>query len=336
MSFHIPIFFIVAGFLAAQRKTNQAGFGETVKKNFIRLIIPYFFTGLLIYVLSMSIEFPLVVREYLRAGYGFILSLKEGINFASPAILKIGKQTLIKLVYGTSKQIELSNYTIESVGYLWFLPASFFANLIFYFFIKLFEKYSAAIQITVIMLLAGAGYIIGMYLFLPWGIQIALVAQIFLYFGYSIRRYRIYEKKTPLWVLAGVFGFWIFDLYMGGINMMQNTYNIPVISITGAAAASYLIIKAAYYLSDSNRLYYKTITYIGKRSLVIYCFHVFDILTCSPVIRALAADFLYSNKFWMLLTVWRLAYSVAIAKIIEHVPVFKSVYYPKTSRQAVS
>jgi len=335
-SFHIPIFFIVAGFLAAQRITTSAGLGETLKKNFIRLMIPYFFTGLLIFVLSMSIEFSLVVREYLRAGHGFILSLNESVDFAGAAILKIGKQSFINFIYGTSSKITLSDYTIESVGYLWFLPASFIANLIFYFIPEIFRTYSAAIQITVVMLLTIAGYMIGRYYFLPWGIQISFVAQIFLYFGYAISRYRLYEKKAPLWLLAGAFGFWIFDLYMGGINMMLNQYNIPVISIAGAAAASFLIFKAAYYLSAGNRLYYKAIVFIGKRSLVIYCFHVFDILTCSPVISALSLDFLYTNKFWMLLTVWRLAYSLAIAKILEYVPVFKSVYYPKTSGKSAA
>lgn len=299
-------------------------------------MIPYFVTGLLIYVLSMSIEFSLVVREYYRAGHGLILSLKESVDFAGDTILKIGKQTFINFIYGTSSKITLSDYTIESVGYLWFLPASFIANLIFYFFLRLCEKYSAVIQIIVIVLLASAGYIIGQYYFLPWGIQISLVAQIFLYFGYAMRTYGIYKKKTPLWLLAGIFGFWIFDLYMGGINMMLNKYNIPVISITGAAAVSFLIFKVAYYLSDSKRLYYKAIVFIGKRSLVIYCFHVFDILTCSPIITPLGLDFLYRVDTWMFLTVWRLAYSVVIAKIIEYVPVFRSVYYPKTSKQAVS
>lgn len=292
-------------------------------------MIPYFVTGLIYYILSMAVEFYGIVKIYYAVRHDIILSIQDGINFSFPSILNIGKQTLLGLGYGSGRDVFLFQSHITQIGWLWFLPSLFLANAIFYFFLKLFEKYSVVIQLIIIILLAYMGHMIGQYLFLPWSLDISLVSQIFMFAGYVIRKYKVYEKKAPVWFYIAAVSLWLLDLYMGPFSMNSRQYNNLAISITGAIAASYLIIYLSYVLSKNISLYYKSITYLGRHSLVIYCYHVFDILVCSPVIRALALEFLYQNNYWLALTVIRLFYSLLFIKIISYIPVFKLAYYPR-------
>ena len=209
----------------------------------------------------------------------------------------------------------------------------FSAIIIFYFFLKLFEKYSIAIQSTIIIFLTVAGYIIGKYvLLLPWSIDISLVAQIFMFSGYLMRKYRIFEKKSPIWFLAAAAGIWSLDLYMGGINMSEREYNNLAVSTIGAIAASYLIMKLSCFLSKSASFYYKAISYVGRQSLVILCFHQLDTFVCATIIiRYSSLLWLYQNNLWLVLTGVRLSCSLLIAEIIKRLPLMKSVYYPRMS-----
>jgi len=218
------------------------------------------------------------------------------------------------------------------VGLLWFLPSLFSAIIIFYFFLKLFEKYSIAIQSIIIILLTFIGYMIGKYIFLPWSIDISLVSQVFVFSGYLMRKYMIYEKKAPIWLFIAVASIWLLDLYMGGISMNERVYNNLAVSTIGAIAASYLLMKLSYFLSNSTSFYYKSISYIGRQSLVILCFQLSDLWFCDRIIRYFALECLYQNNHWIILTGIRICYSLLIAEIIKLLPFLKLVYYPRTSR----
>jgi fucose 4-O-acetylase-like acetyltransferase len=331
-SFHVPIFFIVSGFLFAESNSITLSFGETAYKKFRRLILPYFITGLIIFLLQLIMELHKVVTYFYSINNNLIFSITHGINYSYPVILNDGKQFLLDLCYGTGKEVVFLQSVIRPIGILWFLPSLFSAYIIFYFFLKLFERYSLAIQLIIIILLTFAGYIIGKYIFLPWSIDISMVAQVFMFSGYLMRKYMIYEKKAPIWLLIAASGIWLLDLYTGVIGMNERIYNNFVVSTIGAIAASYLLMNLSYFLSKSNFFYYKPISYIGKQSLVILCFSLFDTLACSPLIKYFALVCLYQNNHWIILTGFRLCYSLLIAETIKILPFLKSVYYPRTSR----
>lgn len=317
-SFHMPIFYIISGFLFFHGKSMTLRFSEIAYKRFRSLLLPYLATGLIIFIIYYSIQF---------------FNNTHSVNDFYPFILNGSKQFLLDLFYSTGKQVILFHSVIDSLGVLWFLPSLFSAIIIFYFFLKLFEKYSVAVQSIIIILLALAGYMIGKHvLLLPWSIDISLVAQIFMFSGYLMQKYRIFEKKSPIWLLAAAAGIWILDLYMGGINMSEREYNNPAVSTIGAIAASYLIMKLSCFLSKSASFYYMAISYIGRQSLVILCFHQLDTFVCAPIIiRYSALLWLYQNNLWIILTGVRVSCSLLIAEIIKRLPLVKSVYYPKMS-----
>jgi uncharacterized Tic20 family protein len=147
-----------------------------------------------------------------------------------------------------------------------------------------------------------------------------------------MQKYKIFEKKVPIGLLIVPISIWLLDLYMGRIDMNAREYNNLAVSTIGAVSASYLLIKLSYFLSDSSSFYYKSIYYIGRQSLVILCFASFDTLTAIPLIRYFALACLYQNNHWIILSGFRLCYSLLIAEIIKRLPLFKLVYYPSTSK----
>jgi fucose 4-O-acetylase-like acetyltransferase len=313
-SFHMPIFFIISGFLFADGNSIKLSFGEIAYKRFRSLILPYLITGLICFLVEIFIYL------YNSTDYSYTIFLYGGKNF------------LQSLCYGAGKEVILLDTVFMSVGIAWFLPSLFSAIIIFYFFLKLFEKYSIVIQSIIIILLTYAGSMIGQYIYLPWSIDISLVSQIFVFSGYLMGKYKIFEKKTPIWLFIAAASIWLLDLYMGGISMNERVYNYPAVSTIGAIAASYLLMKSSYFLSNSTSIYYKSISYIGRQSLVILCFSLLDLkFGALPNLISFFA-WIYQNNHWIILTGFRLCYSLLIAEIIKLLPFLKLVYYPRTSR----
>jgi len=332
-SFHMPIFFIISGFLFAHNDSITLCFREIAYKRFRSLLLPYLITMLILFFLRCVIVLYSAVAAFYSIDHNLIYSITNGINYICPIILKSGLQMLLNLCYGTGKEVIQLYSVIYPIGALWFLPSLFSAIIIFYFFLKLFEKYSIAIQSIIIILLAFAGYMIGMHvLLLPWSIDISLVAQIFMFSGYLMRKYMIFEKKAPIWLFFAAASVWILDLYMGGIDLSERVYNNLAVSTIGAIAATYLLMKLSYFLSNSISFCYKPITYIGRQSLVIFCFHMFDIWIFPPMISYSARLWLYQNNYWIILTGFRLCYSLLIVKTIKLLSLLKSAYYPRTSK----
>ncbi len=332
---HMPIFFIISGFLFAHSNSITLSFGEIAYKRFKSLLLPYVITWLIIILLRMIVLFYRTLITAYNATDNLIFSITHSMNSVYPVMLKSGLPFLLSIFYGTGQDIHLFGSVIYTSGILWFLPSLFSATIIFYLFLKLFDKYSIAIQSIIIILLTFAGYMIGKYVFLlPWSIDISLVAQIFMVSGYLMRKHMIFEKKTPIWFFIAAAGIWLLDLYMGGIDMILREYNYLAISLIGAISASYLLMKLSFFLSNGASFYYKSISYIGRQSLVILCFHTFDIVVFPPMINyfALACLYQFQNNHWIILTGFRLCYSLLIAEMIKLLPLMKSVYYAGTSR----
>ena len=332
-SFHLPIFFIIAGFLFAHSNSITRSFGEIASKRFKSLLLPYFTTWLIIIFLEIMI---LIYGTWITAYHAtgdLIFSITHSINSSYPYIVKSALPFLLSICYGTGLDMTLMGVVIYTSGILWFLVSLFSAITIFYFFLKLFDKYSIAIQSIIIILLTVAGYMIGKHvLLLPWSIDISLVAQLFIFSGYLMRKYMIFDKKTSIWFFAAAACVWLLDIYLGPIDMNARMYNNLAVSTMGAIAASFLLMKLSYFLSNRPSFFYKSISYIGRQSLVILCFHTINILFSPLASSYFALGCLNQNYCWIIITGFRLGYSLLIAEIIKRIPIIKSIYYPKTLR----
>lgn len=304
-------------------------FEDFAYKKFRRLIFPYVVTAILIFFVQLIIELSITVTTVYSGNHNLIFSIKQSLDYSNPFILNGGKQYLLDLCYGSGLEVTLLPFVIKPMSLIWFLPALFFADIIFYFFIKLFEKHSVVVQSIIVILLTLTGYIIGRYIALPWSIDVSLVAQVFVFSGYLMQKHKIYEYKASVLLYIAAASIWSLDLYTGRLDMNSRIYNNLAVSIIGAIAASYLIMNLSYVLSKSTSFHTMSISYIGRQSLVILCFASFDTLTCIPLIKYFALACLYQNNHWIILTGFRLCYSLLVAEIIKSFHILKLIYYPK-------
>jgi fucose 4-O-acetylase-like acetyltransferase len=158
-SFHMPVFFCISGYFIPNR---EYAFKDFFVKKFRTLVIPYFFFAI------VSLLFELLAGQ------------KYGNNADT-------HPDIFKYIAGIFLAIPSKTYLGFNIP-LWFLPALFSTEIIFYFYRKYFHKYSWIIVIC--------SFLIGVLLKhtlsfrLPWGIDIALFAVFFVQLGYYVK-----EKK---------------------------------------------------------------------------------------------------------------------------------------------
>ncbi len=261
-SFHMPLFFVVSGILMAVKNDPEKDFGETVKKRFRGIIIPYCYFSLSYFLIDILNLY--VIKNIDR--HTFLVDTIDSLTF-----------------YGMSV--------------LWFLPALFLASVGFLFCKK---KLNDKLLIPLLLLIAIAAYLIKLaleplyqtneaslpittslkicYIFLR-----ALIAQCFVGYGYYIKkwadRFRAGDSKA-----AAVFSSRITELILGIVllacNIALSVYNgcvdlhniilnnVPVFFI-GAFSGCFGIVLICKAI-PAVRL----ITYFGRNSIIVMACHV--------------------------------------------------------------
>ena len=235
-TFHMPLFFIVAGFLYKPTTLLKSKFIA----DFRRLIVPY-----LIIALSFTIYLLIKENDKLFAlKYSLIATLwATGWNHAS-------------LIWSTAPHI----------GIAWFLPSLFWCRQ-FYNFIYTKAKYRWWIIFCISLITTLIDY----YLInLPLGFLTGSSAMVFYLIGHCSHHIKI--KRQYLIIVGAVC--WIIQLNFGGIDMCFCSYTIYPVDIIGATFASATIYYGAQYLSNTS--WEKGLANIGKSSLYIYCFHAIE------------------------------------------------------------
>lgn len=245
-SFHMPLFFIVSGYFFKQRSLQ-----DELKKDFIRLIIPFFFTEVII----------------LAGAY-----LLQDINNASIVSVSDAWEMLF---YGNGGS---SNYgkiwgNFASVGSVWFLPALFWAKLCFNIIYNNLTKKKLIVTSFFICVLA---VIIGQYLVLPYYMIQGLTAVVFLAIGYIAHCYGIsalYNKKWKIVVLTICIIGWIstspFDIF----DMYQMRWKFGILpNIILASTGTFVFYVLSKYILQYTKFISRFFIFLGRYSLVILCF----------------------------------------------------------------
>ncbi len=215
--FHVPVFFMIYGYFFS----NKADMFKSIKNYFSRMIIPYAATCAFLMLFN-------VIKN-------IILNAAEG----EYDILNICIGWIGAFLFGRTYQSTVLGYEIFSVGALWFLPCLFIASVVFRLIFSL--KYRDIISIVI----AVGGVIISRYVTLPWHIEVALVAVMFLDIGVAIRRYKLVENKSYPLLITGLL------LYAAGVvvnfvlktcvDYASSSYNLFVFDWIVAMGTSYAI-----------------------------------------------------------------------------------------------
>ena len=250
--FHMPFFFIMAGYLLDVKKWAQQ-FSNFQSKLERRLMLPYFSANFLFF----PIWFVFCHCLGILAIYGWE-------NFSPITVL-------LSIFIGNNYNIGIWLILYQ----MWFLPCLFFAELIFLKTYKIFtDKVFSFCRVLIV--LSAAGYVLGtcFYYQLPLGADISLVAQIFLLAGFLIRKNNLLEKLNPATYFFLMILFGAAFYFNGYISMHDRNYQNIFMLYIGGISGTLILMKLSMILENFRNKIFDFIKYCGKQSLAILIFHV--------------------------------------------------------------
>lgn len=255
-TFNVPLFFFLSGYTF----NNKYKFKELIKKKTKSLLIPYF-----IYSLIISIYY--FIANYISSNVNFLFFLKCIFNF----IIQIRCETL------------------------WFIACLFFLNIIFYFLLKKVKSMKKIFLIVILLFIIGLMYYKLGGISLPWNIDVCLTGILYFYGGYCLRNnYNEVKKYVSLKMSILYFiclliiniscGY--LSYYLSGVrfDMFYNDYGIPIFSCLSSFAGIGMIIIISHWFT------LKSITYIGKNSIIYYAVH-------QAIMISILRNIFYNLKF---------------------------------------
>ncbi|MEK8132162.1 acyltransferase family protein [Paenibacillus filicis] len=293
-TFRMPLFFVLSGYLFNVTK-YYAGFGQWLKTRVISLLLPYFTACFVFYALWY-------VREQIGESGGI-----------RPDSLFMG------IFIGNGDALTFNTP-------LWFLVCLFGAELIFLCGWKLVFNRGLMAQAGLFFLLALAGYGVSSLIHLPWSLDVALVAQVFMFVGYKLKEaglFRSYRFPLPLLtVFAILFGLGLLNDEM--IDMNHRKYGNILLFLAGGLAGSFLLMQLVYWIKGWTWVR-RIFSALGKESLVILVFHMgFSFVVLNNVNKYMFANNLRLD--WISYTIWGIGFSYVIGLIINKIPVVRFLF----------
>lgn len=247
--FHMPLFFILAGYTFKQKP-----FKTTVVESAKRLLIPY----VLLFLVWQGVSF-----------------LKEPDPLAAETLLKY---LSIFLFASGSPNDDMG---LTAVGMSWFLVCLFMGRVLLSALLALFEKKAVPLpaQALVLAALCAVGIGIGnlQHLFLPLDLDIALVIVGFMWVGHLARKFDFMERWGNRWyVLAIALALFVAASSLSYLEFAMRQYGLAPLSILGAFSGTLLACWISTLIDRWGRLLKRFLVFMGRNSLMIYCFHAID------------------------------------------------------------
>lgn len=240
----MPLFFVMSGYLLNVEKWT-APERCFVRNRFQRIMVPYFVTYAVYFVI------------WLAEGWLDILQLKP----------RLASDVLLGIFYGNG------NIDWMLVTPMWFLPCLFAAEVI-YMEVVLKRIQGEKKQAAAVLLLAAAGYGIGRSVTLPWGTDIAMVMQPFLFMGSLLRSRKVmpsgWKWAVPCIVLVFA-AFFINSMIDVNVRRYQNL----IVFFAGGMAGTLLTFQFAQYLDkiSCTRKINELLILCGKWTLFLLIVH---------------------------------------------------------------
>ena len=251
-SFHIPLFFVLSGIFFNYEKS----FIHTVKEKFRVLLVPYFFTAIIVELISSL----------------------TGLQSTS-----LGK-SLFWVFYGTGPHLKW-------VG-LWFLPHLFLVSIFCWTYFNIFKVQQLKWHFQIVMLIIplivgwlnirsfwGMEYTLGNLPIkvngLPFSADILLISSSYFMFG-SLAKSWIKNQQVQFipFVVAAV-------IFLGGHAITDSStdlnlrrYDNLIIATSLAIAGSFIVIVVSKWFARFSAVE-KILGYLGRNSLIILIFHSF-------------------------------------------------------------
>lgn len=242
-SFHMPLFFILAGYTFRVKPTR-----EVVRASAKRLLLPY----VLVYWAIQLIQ----LAQQPECGLGDIVYSMLGFVFAS----------------GTG----LYSWGIPPAGVIWFLVALFCARVTLNVGVGRFEKRGVPEWAQLAFWVAFA--LVGIFIDtkLPLSYDVAMVACLFMYVGYLAKRHDLPTLMRRWWTFPIALAVWAVSVHFSYLELAARTYDLVPFSIIGAFAGSYMVYQVSYFIEQRTELLKKPLVWLGVNSMLLLCIHSFD------------------------------------------------------------
>lgn len=259
INYYIPLFFVLSGYTYKEGR----GYGENISRKAKRLLIPYF--GYSAVLLAFYAVTGRTLEETKASAFGILYSRY--------------------CLYDTSMFTENTYLFTVANGALWYLTAFFAASLVYHLVI---DKCLASRKFLIgcMAVLIGITMVLNQLpILLPWSIDIACVAALFMIVGTLLGRCEFFEKEWNIPLIIGTaIVYIVLSTINPGINMSTREYgvyqtlSIPMFIVIGISG-SMLCIWAGKLVQ--NNIIGKLLEHIGRNTVVLLAFHLlgFEIFT---------------------------------------------------------
>lgn len=252
-SFHMPLFFILAGYTFRVKP-----WGELVKTSCSRLLVPYFLVALSWNVPYFFATGGQVDKSSLLAGLGTII-------FAS----------------GTNVPI----FGFDAVGMSWFLMALFVSRMLLNALMILFERFDVPelAQGLICLAVSFAGVscskVFGFYL--PLSGDVGLYVVFLMWCGYIVRKHNVSFESPRWYVVLAMFAVWVASIQIGPFEISSRNFSHPVSGTVGALAGTFFVCWISTLIErlknvGTLRWLERFLSYCGKNSMAIFSIHALD------------------------------------------------------------
>ena len=168
LGFHMPLFFILSGFLFNRQKWSERGFGKFAAARFRNYVIPYFLWCAICFVINL----PLFYIDYRHS------------NILLAAIKNLGW-------IATSIRVDGVFLPLNCIA-LWFLTCLFLSQLAFYLLVNCKPLW----QCVLVAVFIAISYVLNYFNapVLPWHLDVALIGSVFMLIGYYIKEKQLLDK----------------------------------------------------------------------------------------------------------------------------------------------
>ncbi|GAB6093636.1 acyltransferase family protein [Furfurilactobacillus curtus] len=323
---HVPIFFVLSGYLFKRRSWSRL-----LKGLMGNILLPYFGTVLIIMFLSwLAPGLPGWVGikglgSLSKAALAGIAGVGTSLPVSKAALVGIsGVATPVPFIFN-------HNLSVPAIGVIWFLLAMFLGNLIFngLLNIRRYFKCSDMVLFLLSIVLTGMGFGLTKFGVLPWSLNAALVSQSFYWFGFWLRQTNLMDTWCKhSWILVVAVILWGLSAWIGPFYLNIGFAANPFFAVIGAMGGSFTIIIFAKWLSNFDRKRLSWLTLFGKESLIVMCIHMIDLDNLK------LGDFIFAHSnalFGPLLAVilvilYRILLTTVAVYLIPHLPWIRSVY----------
>ena len=250
-TFHLPVFYLITGYYIGDRES----FWKFTKKKFRTLIVPYYFTCVLIVITGFVIQKLLfgsggkeVVLRWIRASL-----YAAGDNYKKP-------------------------FYIPGIGAIWFLWSTFWGAVL----LRWLKDKKTGFRIAAVIVILFVTELSRKLFWFPFSIQTAGTALMFMYFGYLFR-----ENKASLEEISGegkaaglLFAclMWAeFVFHFKSFWLVHADLGRGVGDIAASLCACAVLLVLFRKLEEMRIPGLKPLAFLGKYSIMMLCAHIIEL-----------------------------------------------------------